>query len=44
MIIRKLPKSQLEIKISVPAAELEKFLDVAAKELSENLKIHGFRP
>jgi trigger factor len=44
MIIRKLPKSQLEIKISVPAAELENFLDIAAEELSKDLKIAGFRP
>ena len=44
MVIRKLPKSQLEIKISVPAAELEKFLDMAAEELSKDLKIAGFRP
>ena len=44
MIIRKLPKSQIEIKISVPAEELEKFLDLAAEELSKDLKIDGFRP
>lgn len=44
MIIRKLPKSQLEIKISVPAEELEKFLDMAAEELSKDLKVAGFRP
>jgi len=44
MIIRKLPKSQLEIKISVPAEELEKFLNLAAEELSKNLKVAGFRP
>lgn len=44
MIIRKLPKSQLEIKISVPAEDLEKFLDMAAEELSRDLKISGFRP
>jgi trigger factor len=44
MIIRKLPKSQLELKIIVPAGELEKFLDVAAEELSKDLKITGFRP
>src|SRR4030043_1036564 len=44
MQIRKLPKSQLEIKIIVPAAELEKFLDMAAEELSKDVKIPGFRP
>ncbi|HBB36790.1 MAG: Trigger factor [Candidatus Moranbacteria bacterium GW2011_GWC1_45_18] len=44
MIIRKLPKSQLELKITVPAKELEKFLDMAAEELSKDFKIAGFRP
>ena len=44
MQIRKLSQSQVELKISVPAAELEKFLDIAAEELSKNLKIPGFRP
>lgn len=44
MIIRKLPKSQAELKISVPASELEKFLDIAAAELGKDLKISGFRP
>ena len=41
MIIRKLPKSQLELKITVPAKELEKFLDMAAEELSKDFKIAG---
>ncbi|MDD5489850.1 MAG: trigger factor [Candidatus Moranbacteria bacterium] len=44
MVIRKLPKSQLEINISVPANELEKFLDMASEELSKDMKIAGFRP
>jgi len=44
MNIQKLPKSQIEIQISVPADELEKFLDMAAEELSNDLKIDGFRP
>jgi len=43
-MIKKLPKSQIEIQISVPAEELEKFLDLAAEELSKDLKIDGFRP
>lgn len=43
-MITKLPKSQIEIKISVPAEELEEFLDLAAEELSKDLKINGFRP
>jgi trigger factor len=44
MTIRKLPKSQVEIKVSVPATELEKFLDMAAEDLGKELKISGFRP
>lgn len=44
MEIKKLPKSQVEIQISVPAAEFEKFIDEAAEELSKDLKIDGFRP
>lgn len=34
----------MEIEISVPAAEFEKFIDTAAKKFSEDLKIDGFRP
>jgi trigger factor len=44
MTIKQLPKSQVEIQVSVPAAELEKFLDLAAEELSKEIKIEGFRP
>lgn len=44
MEIKKLPKSQVEIQISVPATDFEKFIDTAAEELSKNLKIDGFRP
>ncbi|MCX6766828.1 MAG: trigger factor [Candidatus Moranbacteria bacterium] len=44
MEIKKLPKSQVEIQISVPTAEFQKFIDGAAEELSKDLKIDGFRP
>jgi len=44
MEIKKLPKSLVEIQISVPAAEFEKFIDAAAEEFSKDLKIDGFRP
>ncbi len=44
MEIKKLPKSQIEISISVPAAEFENFIDEAARELSKDAKIAGFRP
>ena len=42
--IIKLPKSEIELKIEVPAQEWQEFLDEAAKELSRDLKIEGFRP
>ena len=42
--IIKLPKSEIELKIEVPAEEWQEFLDGAAKELSKDLKIEGFRP
>jgi trigger factor len=44
MEIKKLPKSQIEIQLSVPAQELENFLDMAAEELGKDIKIDGFRP
>ncbi|MCX6762743.1 MAG: trigger factor [Candidatus Moranbacteria bacterium] len=44
MEIKKLPKSLVEIQISVPTAEFEKFIDAAAEEFSKDLKIDGFRP
>ena len=42
--ITKLPKSEIELKIEVPAEEWQEFLDTAARELSKDLKIEGFRP
>jgi len=44
MEIKRLPKSQIEISISIPATEFEKFIDEAARELSKDTKIAGFRP
>jgi trigger factor len=43
-MLKQLPKSQIEIKITVPAKDLEKFIDLAAEELGKDLKIAGFRP
>ena len=43
-MIKQLPKSQIEVQISVPAGELENFLDLAAEELGKDVKIDGFRP
>ena len=42
--IVKLPKSEVELKIEVPAQEWQEFFAEAAKELSKELKIEGFRP
>lgn len=43
-MIKKLPKSQIEFEITVAAADWEKYLDAAASEASEEIKIPGFRP
>lgn len=42
--IKKLPQSKIEIEVEIPADEWESFLNEAAKELSQSLKIDGFRP
>jgi trigger factor len=41
--IKKLPKSRIEIEFEIPAEELEEFLNEAAKELSNSLRVQGFR-
>lgn len=43
-MIKKLAKSRIEFKVSVPWAEWEKYLDQAAEEASKEIKIPGFRP
>ncbi len=42
--IKDLLHSKKEIKVRVPFAEWEGFLDEAAREISKDLKINGFRP
>jgi len=42
--IKKLKNSQIEFKIKVPWSVWEKYLDLSAKEASEEIKIDGFRP
>jgi len=42
--VKKLPKSQLEIKVTISANELEPFLNRAIETLSNQTKIDGFRP
>ena len=41
--IKKLPKSQIEINISVPWEEWKKHIDQAASDYSKEIKIEGFR-
>jgi len=41
--IKKLPKSQIEILISVPTEEFQNFLNQAALSLSKDLAVEGFR-
>jgi len=42
--IKKLKDSQVEFEVTVPWKEWEKYLDLASKEASEEIKIDGFRP
>ena len=43
-MIKKLPKSRVEIKLVVPAVEWEKYLNGVVSEISKEIKIQGFRP
>lgn len=43
-MIKKLPKSVIEFEITVAWADWAKYLDQAASEVSEEIKIPGFRP
>ena len=42
--IKKLPKSEVEIKVTVSWDEWKKYLDLATSELSKDIKFPGFRP
>ena len=42
--ITKLPKSQAEIKVEVSSTDWQACLEKAARELSKNVEIKGFRP
>jgi trigger factor len=42
--IKKLPKSELEIKITIADEEIKKHRGKAIEELSKDLKVKGFRP
>lgn len=43
-MIKKLSKSKIEFKVVVPAEKWERYLDQVAAEVSEEIKIAGFRP
>lgn len=43
-MLKKLPKSQIEFEIIVPWNDWKKYLDMAAAEASQEIKISGFRP
>ncbi|MFA7209552.1 MAG: trigger factor [Parcubacteria group bacterium] len=43
-MIKKLPKSLVEFEVTIAWADWEKYLDQAAAEVSEEIKIPGFRP
>jgi trigger factor len=43
-MIKKLAKSRVEFEITVPREQWEKYLDAAAAEASQEIKIEGFRP
>jgi trigger factor len=43
-MIKKLPKSKIEFELVISWDDWKKYLDLAAKEASEEIKISGFRP
>ncbi len=43
-MIKKLPKSTVEFEVIIEWKEWEKYLDLAASEISQEIKIPGFRP
>lgn len=42
--IQKLPKSEIELLIEVPAKQFEQFIEKAILDLGKDLKVEGFRP
>lgn len=42
--IKKIPQSRMEIKVSLPWENWKSFIDKAAEEVSQDVKIKGFRP
>lgn len=42
--LKKLPKSQVELTVTIPYEEVEKYLAAASERVSREAKIEGFRP
>ena len=42
--LNKLSSNQIEIEIEVPAIQMDSYFQLAASNLSKNLKVNGFRP
>lgn len=42
--IKKLPKSQVELTVTVPTEKLQEYKEQACKDLSHHVKVNGFRP
>ncbi|MBD3359444.1 MAG: trigger factor [Candidatus Buchananbacteria bacterium] len=42
--IKKLPKNEVEMTVTIPNEELKSFLQKAAENISQSTKIEGFRP
>ena len=41
--VKKLPQSQVELEIEIPAEELDRFIEKACFNLGQNLEVKGFR-
>ncbi len=42
--INKVSSNQLELEIEIPASQTESYFELAASELSKDMKVNGFRP
>ena len=42
--VKKLNNNQVEIEVEVPSAQMEEYFQLAASELSKDMKVAGFRP
>ena len=42
--INRLSSNQIEVEIEIPQQQMESYFQLAASEISKNLKVNGFRP